>query len=128
MQFSVGDIIHNAITKEEGRIVRIAAIVMRSGYVVTTPITLSGKKIEAIWGLREVLEVRENVRLRIERAVEKTKCQNRPKSPLRLIQGAGAGGRRPAVNPLEFHAGTDTVKAEVCLVVTNMATLREIPP
>jgi len=59
MQFSVGDIIHNVVTKEEGRIVRIAAIAMRRGYVLTTPIRHSGKTVEAIRGPREVLEVRE---------------------------------------------------------------------
>ena len=51
MQFSVGDIIHNVVTKEEGRIVRIAAIAMKSGYVVACGSSASGKEIETLWRL-----------------------------------------------------------------------------
>ena len=62
MKLSVGTIVHNEITNEIGRIVRIATGIRRRGYVVVTVNTGSGKEIEALWRPPELKEVRERVR------------------------------------------------------------------
>lgn len=62
MKLSVGTIVHNEITNETGRIVRIATGIRRPGYVVVTVNKVSGKEIEVLWRPRELREVRERVR------------------------------------------------------------------
>ena len=85
MHFSVGDLIHNATTYEECRIVRIAAIAMNSGYVVACGSSASGKEIETLWRLREVTEVREIVGLGLKRALQKKRNgQDEPKPSLKF--------------------------------------------
>jgi len=57
MQFKVGDIIHNKITREEGRIVRIADL---PGYGLCYIVSVTPNKVwstpamEAIWQKSEV--------------------------------------------------------------------------
>jgi hypothetical protein len=59
MKLSVGMIVHNEITNETGRIVRIATDIPRPGYIVVTADKVSGKEIEALWPPQDVKEVRE---------------------------------------------------------------------
>jgi hypothetical protein len=62
MKLSVGMIIHNLITNEAGRIVRIAMDLQRPGYIVVTGDKAFGAEVEALWQPREVKEVLEHVR------------------------------------------------------------------
>jgi hypothetical protein len=59
LKLSVGDIVHNEVTHEEGRIVRIAKIRGQLRYVVVTATKPFGKEIEALWRPRELKEVRD---------------------------------------------------------------------
>lgn len=56
---SVGDIIQNAVTHEEGHIVRIVKIEGRVGYIVTIANKLSGNEFEALWRPQELREFRD---------------------------------------------------------------------
>ena len=62
MRLGVDDLLHNEISNEEGRIVRIAKIDGRLSYVVLQVTKPFGKEIEALWRPRESREVRERVR------------------------------------------------------------------
>jgi hypothetical protein len=62
MKLSVGMIVHNEITNETGRIVRIATDIQRPGYIVVIADKVSGREIEALWQPRGVKEVRERGR------------------------------------------------------------------
>ncbi len=59
MKIAVGDIVHNDITKEEGRVARIVKIDGRLGYIVVKANKPSGKEIEALWRPRELRELRD---------------------------------------------------------------------
>lgn len=62
MKLSVEDIIHNEVTNETGRIVRIVTVSGRLGYVVVTATKPFGKEIEALWRPRELKELKDRVR------------------------------------------------------------------
>ena len=63
MKFRIDDIVHNEVTNEVGRIVRISELNgRRLGYVVVTATKPLGKEIEALWSARELKEVRDRVR------------------------------------------------------------------
>jgi len=62
MWLTVGDIVRSTLTREEGRIVRIAKVGARIHFVVATVSKVSGKQIEGVWHPREVTEVRNHVR------------------------------------------------------------------
>ena len=59
MKLSVGIVVHNEVTNETGRIVRIATDIQRPGYVVVTADKVTGREFEALWQPREVKEVRD---------------------------------------------------------------------
>jgi hypothetical protein len=58
----VGDLVHNEITQEEGRIVRIVKIDGRHGYVVVKATKPFGHEIEALWRPQELKEGQDRVR------------------------------------------------------------------
>jgi hypothetical protein len=60
-KLGVADIVHNEITKEVGRIVRIVNV-NGPGYIVAKANKLSGKEIEALWRPRELKELRDRAR------------------------------------------------------------------
>ena len=62
MPLSVGEIVHDEITKDEGRIIRVVRVAQRLGYVVTIVNRPNGKEIEALWWPRELRELRERAR------------------------------------------------------------------
>lgn len=57
----VADTVHNEITKEVGRIVRIVNI-HGPGYIVVKANKPTGKEIEALWRPRELKELRDRAR------------------------------------------------------------------
>ena len=64
MKLRIDDIVHNEVTNEVGRIVRIAKVNGRLGYVVVKATKPFGKEIEALWRPRELTEVRDRVQKR----------------------------------------------------------------
>jgi hypothetical protein len=60
-KLGVADIVHNEITKEVGRIVRIVNI-NGLGYIVVKANKSSGKEIEPLWRPRELKELRDRAR------------------------------------------------------------------
>lgn len=62
MKFSIEDIVHNEVTNETGRIVRIMKVSGRPGYVVVTATKPFGKEIEALWRPQELKELRDRAR------------------------------------------------------------------
>jgi hypothetical protein len=62
MKLSIGDVVHHSSLDEEGRIVRVATLGKRIGYVVATVNKSSGAEIEALWLPREVKELKDGVR------------------------------------------------------------------
>jgi hypothetical protein len=59
LKLSVEDNVHNEITNETGRIVRIVEVSGRLGYVIVTATRPFGSEIEALWRPRELKEVRD---------------------------------------------------------------------
>ena len=62
MKLRIDDIVHNEVTNEVGRIVRIAEVNGRLGYVVVKANKPFGGEIEALWRPRELKEVRDRLR------------------------------------------------------------------
>jgi len=62
MQFSVGDLIHSELTKEEGRILRVVNVGGRLAYVVAALNKSSGKETETLWRPKELKELRDRMR------------------------------------------------------------------
>lgn len=62
VKLSVGSIVHNEITNQTGRIVRVPTGIRRPGYIVVTADRGTGKEIEALWPPRELKEVRDRAR------------------------------------------------------------------
>jgi hypothetical protein len=71
MPLSIGQVLHHAILNEKGRILRVAKLGNRSGYVVAIADKSSAREIEALWLPREIREVREHARRIVERAEAK---------------------------------------------------------
>lgn len=61
MKFTVGDIVHHHSLTEESRIVRVAQLGKRVGYIVSVN-KPTGTETEALWWPREIKQVRERVR------------------------------------------------------------------
>jgi hypothetical protein len=61
VRLAVAEIVHNEITKEVGRIVRIVNI-HGPGYIVAKANKPSGAEIEALWRPRELKELRDRAR------------------------------------------------------------------
>ncbi len=62
MKLRIDDIVHNEVTNEVGRIVRITKVNGRLGYVVVKANKPFGEEIEALWRPRELKEVRDRLR------------------------------------------------------------------
>jgi hypothetical protein len=65
MKLLIDDIVHNEVTNEVGRIVRIVKVNGRVGYVVVKATKPFVEEIEALWRPRELKAVRNRVQKRI---------------------------------------------------------------
>ena len=62
VKLHIGDIIHNEVTNEVGRIVRIDKVNGQLGYIVVIATKPFAKEIEALWRPRELKELRDRAR------------------------------------------------------------------
>lgn len=62
MRLCVNHTVHNEVTHEEGRIVRVAKIKGHLAYVVLQATKPFGAEVEALWRPRELKELRDRAR------------------------------------------------------------------